>query len=141
MDKVSLVNLLVGGLLPLIVATVSKETWAGWVKGITLAALSAVGGIGTDFLNNTGGFTWHVALWSAAVTFGSGVAAHFGIYKDTPLQAALQSAFYDVENKVLHRQAAPVPAPAVAADPVAVDVAPAASTTDQAANLADGSTF
>lgn len=100
MDKVSLVNLLVGGFLPLVVAFVSKETWAGWVKGLILAALAALSGLGTDFVTGSASFDPTVAGWSAGAAFVFGVAAHFGIYKDSTLQDLLAKALYKVPAAV-----------------------------------------
>jgi hypothetical protein len=94
MDKVSGVNLLVGAVLPLLVAFVSKETWAGWVKGTILAALSAAGGLGTEYVAGPDAFNLTVAGWSAASAFVFGVAAHYGVYKDTTLQELLAKALY-----------------------------------------------
>lgn len=94
MDKVSLVNLLVGAVLPLLVAFVSKETWAGWVKGTILAALSAAGGLGTEYISDPSAFNLNVAGWSAASAFVFGVAAHYGVYKGTTLQELLAKALY-----------------------------------------------
>jgi hypothetical protein len=94
MDKVSLVNVLVGAFLPLVVAFVSKESWAGWVKGTLLAALSAAGGLGTEYVAGPDAFNLTVAGWSAASAFVFGVAAHYGVYKDTTLQELLAKALY-----------------------------------------------
>ncbi|ORT58182.1 hypothetical protein [Streptomyces sp. CB03238] len=94
MDKVSIVNLLVGAVLPLIVALISKETWAGWVKGLLLAALSAAGGLGTEFVADPDAFRLSVAGWSAASAFVLGVAAHYGVYKGTTVQELLAKALY-----------------------------------------------
>jgi hypothetical protein len=94
MDKVSLVNLMVGGVLPLLVAFVSKETWAGWVKGTILAALSAAGGLGTEYVSEPSAFDLNIAGWSAATAFVFGVAAHYGVYKGTTLQELLAKALY-----------------------------------------------
>ncbi|MEU7278673.1 hypothetical protein AB0A69_07765 [Streptomyces sp. NPDC045431] len=94
MDKVSIVNLLVGAVLPLLVAFVSKETWAGWVKGLLLAALSAAGGLGAEYVSNPDAFSLNVAGWSAASAFVLGVAAHYGIYKGTTVQELLAKALY-----------------------------------------------
>ncbi|MGD6750326.1 hypothetical protein [Streptomyces sp. BH105] len=94
MDRVSIVNILIGAVLPLLVAFVSKEAWAGWVKGALLAALSAAGGLGTEYLGDPAAFDLHVAGWSAACTFVFGVVAHFGIYKDTTLEELLGKALY-----------------------------------------------
>ncbi|MET9119963.1 hypothetical protein [Streptomyces sp. NPDC004528] len=95
MDKISIVNLLVGGVLPLIVAFVTKETWAGWVKGLVLAALSAAGGVGTDFLHSSD-FDLSVSAWGAGLAFVFAVAAHVGVYKDTTLHDLLAKALYRV---------------------------------------------
>ncbi|MFK0015764.1 hypothetical protein [Streptomyces sp. NPDC091027] len=94
MDKVSIVNLLVGGVLPLLVAFVSKETWAGWIKGCLLAALSALGGLGTEYVAHAASFELTTAGWSAATAFIFGVAAHYSVYKDTTLQELLAKALY-----------------------------------------------
>ncbi|MFF1711219.1 hypothetical protein [Streptomyces sp. NPDC058268] len=94
MDKVSTVNLLVGAVLPLLVAFVSKESWAGWVKGSLLAVLSAAGGLGTEYVSDPSAFSLSVAGWSAASAFVLGVAAHYGVYKGTTLQELLSKALY-----------------------------------------------
>ncbi|MEW1675573.1 hypothetical protein AB0O47_20365 [Streptomyces noursei] len=94
MDRVSLVNLLVGAVLPLLVAFVSKEAWAGWVKGVILAVLSAASGLGAEYLASPSTFNLTVAGWSAASAFVFGVAAHFGVYKGTALQELLAKSLY-----------------------------------------------
>lgn len=79
-DIQTLINVFVGGFLPLIVAFVTNAHASGRVKSLVLLFLSAVGGALTQGLSDEG-FTIKGAVAAFLVQFGSGVAAHMGLLK------------------------------------------------------------
>jgi hypothetical protein len=79
-----LISLVVGTLLPILVALVTDRAASGGAKAITLLALSAV----TSFLsawlvalNTAADFDWSQAAFGVLVTFIVAVASHFGFWK------------------------------------------------------------
>lgn len=97
MDRLSLISLLVGGVLPLLVATVTKASWPEPLKALLLAVLSAATGAGTA-LTQSGPVSWSSIASNAALTFISGAAVAAGTWKPTGAIAKLESIFVkDVE--------------------------------------------
>lgn len=92
MDRLSLLSLLVGGVLPLLVAAVSKASWPEPVKALLLAAFSAATGVGSA-LQDPAGLSLRVTLANAALAFISGAAVAAGTWKPTGALARLESVF------------------------------------------------
>lgn len=74
-----LLNVVVGVLLPLLVALVTHRVAAEWLKSLILLALSVLGGLLTTV--GVDSFHWKDFLLAFAVQFGSAVASHFGALK------------------------------------------------------------
>lgn len=70
-----------GTLLPALVALVTKQNAASWVKSLALAALSAVSGVLTSVAANGGQLEWKAALTSFIITFVTAVSTHYGLLK------------------------------------------------------------
>lgn len=76
------IDILVGVVLPIIVAAVMEYEHSGKARAVVLLFLSGV----TGFLNNwlsTNNFDWHNAVLGSIITFVIGVAALFGLWKPT----------------------------------------------------------
>lgn len=76
---VQVASLLVGTILPIVVALVTKRSWSPQTKALVLAALSALSGFLTEFINSTN-FVWQQALLTSIMTFVVAVATYFGLW-------------------------------------------------------------
>lgn len=79
-----LISLLVGTLLPILVAVITDRAASGAVKAVTLLALAAVSSFLSAWLValNTGAdFDFSQAAFGVLVTFIVAVATHFGFWK------------------------------------------------------------
>lgn len=74
-----LLNVVVGVILPLLVALVTHRVAAEWLKSLILLALSVLGGLLTTVTVDT--FHWKGFLLAFAVQFGTAVTSHFGALK------------------------------------------------------------
>jgi hypothetical protein len=74
-------SIIIGSVLPALVALVTSRVADKWIKSVLLIALSAVTGVLLEIQAGGGAFSWKQALTTAAVTFASGVVAHFGALK------------------------------------------------------------
>lgn len=74
-----LLNVVIGVVLPLLVALVTHRVAAEWLKSLILLALSVLGGLLTTV--TVASFDWKDFLLAFAVQFGSAVASHFGALK------------------------------------------------------------
>lgn len=87
---------LLGLLLPLVVARVTRSTASSTVKGWTLAALSGVGAVIAELAESGLDFTsadWREVLNNLALIFGSSVLAYKGGLVKAPAQSiALKTA-------------------------------------------------
>ena len=77
------VTLIVGVLLPMVVALVTKYETSPAVRAILLLVLSGVSGVLNDWLVADGAFDWGQAILSALTTFIVGVATLYGLWKPT----------------------------------------------------------
>lgn len=84
---VQVVSILIGTLIPILVALVTKSTAPPGVKAIVNLALSAVSGFGTEFVNDAN-FVWQQALLTTVVTFVVSVASYYGLWKPTNVAGA-----------------------------------------------------
>jgi hypothetical protein len=78
-----LVTLVVGVLLPILVAVITKYESSAKVKSTLLLALSGVSAVLNSWLNTPSGFDWQQAVWGAVTTFIIGVASLFGLWMPT----------------------------------------------------------
>lgn len=74
-------NVLVGFVLPAVVALVTKRVADAQLKSLVLLALSAVTGVVTQVLASNGSFDVKTAFLAFASTFGAGVMSHYGVLK------------------------------------------------------------
>lgn len=81
-STVQVVSLLVGTLIPILVALVTKSTAQPGVKAVVNLALSAVSGFGAEYINSAH-FVWQQALLTTVVTFVVSVATYYGLWKPT----------------------------------------------------------
>ena len=70
---------LVGTILPILVALVTKKVASPSVKGVVLALLSALGGLGTAAIADAGAISKE-AFVNAFVMWVVGVATYFGLW-------------------------------------------------------------
>lgn len=89
MDRVSLISLAVGVVLPLLTAAVTKASWPEWYKQTLLALLSALTGAVIDIERGTGGAS--VIAANTLTTFATAVAVSAGTWRPTGAIAALES--------------------------------------------------
>jgi hypothetical protein len=115
-DRLSLLSLLVGGLLPLLVALVTKASWPQPLKALLLALFSAANGVGTALLNPSGANARTIAA-NAALTFISAAAVAAGTWKPTGALAKLESIFIRDVVPVLDEIGHDLPPAAVYAGP------------------------
>lgn len=80
---------IVGVLIPILVALVTKHSTSPAVKSILLLLLSGVSGFLTEMINDAS-FNWQQALFGAVLTFVVGVASFFGLWKPTGVDAKLK---------------------------------------------------
>ena len=92
MNALSLLSLLVGGVLPLLVATVTKASWPEPLKALLLAILSAATGVGSALLNPHGA-DYFTIIANAALAFVAATAVAAGTWKPTGTLAKLESVF------------------------------------------------
>lgn len=83
-----LVTLIVGVLLPILVAVVTKYEDSPRVKSLLLLVLSGVTGVLNSWLVAPNGFDWAQAIWGGVTTFIIGVATLFGLWKPTGVNEA-----------------------------------------------------
>lgn len=76
-------TLLLGAVLPAVVALVTKQLASGSVKALTLLALSIIAGALTQVQQNGGHFELWATVGNILLTFTTGVIAHFGLLEPT----------------------------------------------------------
>lgn len=77
-------DILLGLVLPMLVALVTNNVAAGGWKAIVLALLAAISGVVQELVNAAGvleGFDWDTAASHAVWTFLFAVGLHFGLLK------------------------------------------------------------
>lgn len=93
MDRVSIISLLVGSVLPLLTASVTKASWPEYAKQLLLAVLSAANGVGIALEKSSGGPAATVIIANALTTFATAVAVSAGTWKPTGVVAKLEASF------------------------------------------------
>ena len=92
-DTAQVLSLFIGTVLPLLVGFVTKESWSGRVKAVTLAFLSAASGFlatALDAVQANKDWDWRSALVTVLGTFLVAVGIHLGIWKPLGATAAVQ---------------------------------------------------
>ncbi|MFE9845762.1 hypothetical protein [Streptomyces goshikiensis] len=90
LDRAYWLGLLISVVLPVLVGLVTTRVTAPGTKAVLLLALSTLNGLLVEILHPVQGFNLGTAVVFAAVSFGIGVLAHFGLYKPTGLAARAQ---------------------------------------------------
>lgn len=91
LNTVQVASLLIGVFLPILVALVTKDVTNSSVKSILLLVLSGVSGFLTEFVNSPH-FYWQQALLTTIVTFITGVASLYGLWRPTGVSGKAQHA-------------------------------------------------
>lgn len=91
MDRVSVLSLAVGMILPLLTAAVTKESWPEWVKQVILALLSTATGVAVEVERGTDAPT--VIAANALTAFASAVAVSAGTWRPTGVLGRLEALF------------------------------------------------
>jgi hypothetical protein len=81
-STVQVVSILIGTLIPILVALVTRSTAPAGVKAVVNLALSAVTAFLTEYINSTN-FVWQQALLTTVMTFVVSVATYYGLWKPT----------------------------------------------------------
>ena len=80
---------LIGVVIPIAVALVTKHATSAKVKSLLLLVLSVVSGFLTELLNNAN-FVLEQAAFGAVLAFVTGTAALFGLWKPTGVDDSLK---------------------------------------------------
>jgi len=91
MDKLQLLALVVGVLLPVLVGIVTTKVTSGGVKAVLLALLTAVTGVLTDVLATPDGFDLKTSVVNWLGAFIMAVATHFGFLKPAGISDFVQA--------------------------------------------------
>lgn len=86
-SSVQVVSLLIGTLIPIVVALVTKSTASPGTKAVVNLALSAVSAFGAEYVNSVN-FVWQQALLTTVTTFAVSVATYYGLWKPTRVAGA-----------------------------------------------------
>lgn len=90
LDKAYWLGLLISVLLPVLVGLVTTRVTSPGVKAVLLLALSTANGFLVELANPGPGYSVGTAAVLALVAFGTGVLAHFGLWKPTGLSGLAQ---------------------------------------------------
>lgn len=91
MDTQTALSIVVGALLPAVVALVTNTLASSRFKSLTLLALSALAGVLTPLVGSST-FNWQEVLASFAATFGTAVLTYYGLLKPTGATQAIGEA-------------------------------------------------
>lgn len=91
LDLAYWLGLLTSVALPVLVGLVTTKVTSSGAKAVLLLALSTLTGLVVSISNHPTG--WHIgtAVILALVSFGTGILAHFGLWKPTGVSAAAQA--------------------------------------------------
>jgi hypothetical protein len=90
LDKAYWLGLLVSVVLPVLVGLVTTRVTGAGFKAVLLLALSVVNGFVVEYAAGGAGYDAGTAAVLAAVAFGTGVLAHFGLWKPTGVSGKAQ---------------------------------------------------
>lgn len=96
---------IVGVVIPILVAIVTKHSTSATVKSVLLLLLSGVSGFLTEMINDAA-FNWQQALFGAILTFVVGVASYFGLWKPTGVDAKLKESVISDNGRPLDERGA-----------------------------------
>lgn len=90
LDQAYWLGLLVSVVLPVLVGLVTTRVTHAGVKAVVLLALSTVNGFVVEYAAPGPGYDVGTAAVLALVAFGTGVLAHFGLWKPTGVSGKAQ---------------------------------------------------
>lgn len=90
LDRAYWLGLLISVVLPVLVGLVTTRVTSAGTKAVLLLALSTANGLLVEIADPSAGFDLGTAAILALVTFGTGVLAHFGLWKPTGLAGKAQ---------------------------------------------------
>lgn len=90
LDRAYWLGLLISVVLPVLVGLVTTRVTSAGTKAVLLLALSTANGLFVEIAHPGAGFDLGTAVILAAVSFATGVLAHFGLYKPTGLAGKAQ---------------------------------------------------
>jgi hypothetical protein len=104
LDSAYWIGLVISVVLPVLVGLVTTRVTSAGLKSILLLALSTANGFLVEYAGpHPSGYSVGTAAVLALVSFGTGVLAHFGLWKPTGVSVAAQGRLITAK----------VPAPAV----------------------------
>jgi hypothetical protein len=87
-------GLLISTGLPVLVGLVTKRVTSAGLKAVLLLALSTLNGFLVELAGpHDSNYNWQTAAVLALVAFGTGVLAHFGLWKPIGVSGRAQDAF------------------------------------------------
>jgi len=90
LDKAYWLGLLVSVILPVLVGLVTTRVTSAGTKAVLLLALSTLNGLLVEVANPGPGFDLGTATILSLVAFGTGVLAHFGLWKPAGVSGKAQ---------------------------------------------------
>ena len=93
LDRVYWIGLLVSVVLPVLVGLVTTRVTHPGAKAVLLLALSTINGVLVEVANPQPDFDLGTAVILAAVSFGTGILAHFGLWKPAGISGLAQDSF------------------------------------------------
>lgn len=92
LDKAYWLGLVISVVLPVLVGLVTTRVTSAGVKAVLLLALSTLNGFLVAYAGpHDPGYSVQTAAVLALVSFGTGVLAHFGLWKPTGVSGAVQA--------------------------------------------------
>lgn len=91
-------GLLTSVVLPVLVGLVTTRVTSAGAKAVLLLALSTVNGFVVEYANPGPGYDVGTAAVLALVAFGTGVLAHFGLWKPTGVAGKAQDSLVSARS-------------------------------------------
>lgn len=91
LDKAYWIGLLVSVVLPVLVGLVTTRVTSAGLKGVLLLALSTANGFLVELANPGPDYDLQTAVILSLVAFGTGVLAHFGLWKPVGVSTKAQA--------------------------------------------------
>lgn len=91
LDKAYWIGLLISVILPVLVGLVTTRVTSAGLKGVLLLALSTANGFLVELANPGPDYDLQTAVILSLVAFGTGVLAHFGLWKPVGVSAKAQA--------------------------------------------------
>lgn len=91
LDKAYWIGLLISVVLPVLVGLVTTRVTSAGLKGVLLLALSTLNGFLVELANPGPDYHVQTAIILSLVAFGTGVLAHFGLWKPAGVSVKAQA--------------------------------------------------